>query len=77
MYTECMEGTFCSKSLTLTKWNKYLLDIIILALRLEIIWPVGFEPHPFNFNTTYFETEALLSCFLDYYSITLMKQIHV
>ena len=41
-----MEGTSCSKSLTMTKWYKYPLDNILLSLRWETIWPVGFELCP-------------------------------
>ena len=36
-----MEGASCSKSLTQTKWYKYLLDNILLALSLETIWTIS------------------------------------
>ena len=41
-----MEETSCSKASTLTKWYKHPLDNILLDLRWETIWLVGFELHP-------------------------------
>ena len=50
--TDSMEGFSESKSLTLIIWYAHPFEIILQALRQEMIGPVGIEFPPFHYKTS-------------------------